>query len=132
MVSTHLKNMLVKLDHFPKGWVKIKRQIQPPPRYICNPHHLVSRIIHVWYIYLHLMEFDCMYIYVYNYKYILNTSQIGSIFRLVTSFCPNKNPEIWPYFFLKPNIGAFSDDKAFLQLLKIRNQVKFSELQLDL
>ena len=31
MVSTHLKHMLVKLDHFPKGWNLKKRK--PPPRY---------------------------------------------------------------------------------------------------
>ena len=32
VVSTHLKNMLVKLDHFPTDWGENRKYLKPPPR----------------------------------------------------------------------------------------------------
>ena len=36
--TTHLKNMLIKLEIFPKLWlvVKIQKYLKPPPRYLFN------------------------------------------------------------------------------------------------
>ena len=53
-VSTHLKNMLVKLDHFPQVEIKIKRK--PPPRQRsqkivkpkqCRPHGVENRVLYL-------------------------------------------------------------------------------------
>ena len=39
VVSTHLKNMLLKLDHFPRdrGEHVRKKYLKPPPRKVMNP-----------------------------------------------------------------------------------------------
>ena len=47
VVSTHLKNMLVKLEIFPKVWGENKKYLKPPPRlgaYNILPLSKVTRI----------------------------------------------------------------------------------------
>ena len=41
--TTHLKNMMrIKLGHFPRDWVKIKR-LKPPPRNVSFSHQLIHQ-----------------------------------------------------------------------------------------